>query len=142
MTVSAGGTPTANSNKNPAFLIQLPEDARPKIDQYRLRVQCSVYAWVPIITDVTVATSNTKFLYEDNGGTLTLQSRIVGAAATDSNSIKKVGSYYREFVIQVVQSSEMKEDVDVQRGKYAPQNFFTWSPCATPDKQDCIPSDA
>lgn len=137
----ADGTPTANSDKNPAFLIQLPEAAQPKVDQYRLRVLCSLYSWVPIVTDLTAATTNTAFLYTDIAGTPTIQSRIVGVEPA-TNSIELLGSWYREFVIQVVQSSEMKEDVDVQRGKYAPQNFFTWSPCATADKNDCIPSDA
>jgi len=142
-TRKAAGTDTANDDKNPAFLIQLPEAAQPKIDQYRLRVQCSVYAWKPITTDLTAATTNTAFLYTDVGTppTPTIQSRIVGEAPA-TNSIKKVGSYYREFVIQVVQNEEMKNDVDIQRGKYAPQNFFTWSPCFTPDKNDCIPTDA
>jgi len=89
---------------------------------------------------VTAATTNTAFLYTDVAGVPTIQSRIVGTSPAD-NSIEKVASFYREFVIQVVQSTEMKNDVDVQRGKYAPQNFFTWSPCSTADKNDCIPSD-
>lgn len=80
----ADGTPTADSDKNPAFLIQLPEAAQPKIDQYRLRVQCSLYAWVPDITDVTVATTNTMFNYVDVNGTPTLQSRNIGEAPANN----------------------------------------------------------
>ena len=135
------GTPTADSDIYPSFLIQLPEAAQPKVDQYRLRVQCSLYSWVPIVTDLTAATTNTAFLYTDIAGVPTIQSRIVGTAPA-TNSIELLASYYREFVIQVVQSTDMKNDVDVQRGKYAPQNFFTWSPCLTADKNDCIPTDA
>lgn len=81
---AADGTPTADSDKYPAFLIQLPEAAQPKIDQYRLRVQCSLYAWVPDITDVTVATTNTMFNYVDVNGTPTLQSRNIGEAPANN----------------------------------------------------------
>lgn len=93
---------------------------------------------MPDITDLTAATTNTAFFYADIAGVPTIQSRKVAGDST----IVKIVSYYREFVIQVVQSTEMKNDVDVQRGKYAPQNFFTWSPCATADKNDCMPTDA
>ena len=136
----------SDTDTYPAFLIQLPRNARPKIDQYRLRVKCSAYTWAPITTDLTPALTNTAFLYQDIGTppVATIQSRIIGAVSTPptANAIKKTLSYYREFVIQVVQSSDMKDEVDVQRGKYAPQNFFTWSPCGTPDKADCMPTDA
>lgn len=115
----AGTTATSNSDKNPAFLIQLPEAAQPKIDQYRLRVLCSLYAWQPDTTDVSATTANTKYNYAEIEGVPTIQSRNVLEAPAD-NSIKKAASFYREFVIQVVQSADMKNEVDVQRGKYAP----------------------